>query len=49
MHSRTRASPAYLAILCWHHYNCLKLLLTYGPFYKNMTTCGPLPIKWSMK
>jgi len=34
-------------------YSCLflyasvvQLLLTYGPFYKNVTTRGPLPTKW---
>jgi len=27
----------------------VQLLLTYGPFYKNVTTCGPLPTKWCVK
>jgi len=27
----------------------IQLLLTYGPFYKNLTTRGPLSIKWCMK
>jgi len=37
-------------------YSCLflyasvvQLLLTYGPFYKNVTTRGPLPTKWWKK
>jgi len=27
----------------------VQLLLTYGPFYKNLTARGPLPIKWCIK
>jgi len=26
-----------------------ELLLTFGTFYKNVTTWGPLPMKWCMK
>jgi len=27
-------------------FSVVQLLLTYGPFYKNATTHGPLAIKW---
>jgi len=27
----------------------VQLFMTYGPFYKNVTTRGPLPMKWCIK
>jgi len=33
---------------CYYN-SVVQRLLTYGPFYKNVTNCGPLPIKWCRK
>jgi len=34
-----------VAMTSTYYVGAVQLLLTYGPFYKNVRTCGPLPIK----
>jgi len=38
----------FISIMFWVSVVQL-LLITYGVFYKNVTTCGPLLIKWCIK